>query len=202
MSRKNYQHVKGFLDIEEGNFLFQLVKEYSKDGVTVEIGSYCGKSTCYLAAAAKEVSATFISIDHHKGSEEHQLGELYHDSEEYDHVLGRINTFPSFIKNLTDNHLDDFVIPMVTSSKTASKILKDDISLLFIDGSHTFESAEDDFNFWNKKIKKGGIMAIHDIYDSIEEGGQAPKAIMEKALKKGFKLVKREKSLVALIKQE
>ena len=43
-------------------------------------------------------------------------------------------------------------------------------------------------------------MAIHDIYDSIEEGGQAPKAIMEKALKKGFKLVKREKSLVALIK--
>ena len=54
--------------------------------------------------------------------------------------------------------------------------------MVFIDGSHTFESARNDFNSWHKKIKSGGILAIHDIYDSIEEGGQAPKEIMEMAL--------------------
>ena len=74
--------------------------------------------------------------------------------------------------------------------------------MVFIDGSHSFESARNDFNSWHKKIKSGGILAIHDIYDSIEEGGQAPKEIMEMALGNNFKVLDRKKSLVALIKQE
>ena len=51
-------------------------------------------------------------------------------------------------------------------------------------------------------IRDRGILAIHDIYDSIEEGGQAPKEIMEMALGNNFKVLDRKKSLVALIKQE
>ncbi len=122
--------------------------------------------------------------------------------EEYDHDLDRINTLPSLIKNLTQARLDKYVIPVVGDSVTASKIIKDNVSMVFIDGSHTFESARNDFNSWHKKIKSGGILAIHDIYDSIEEGGQAPKEIMEMALGNNFKVLDRKKSLVALIKQE
>ena len=80
------------------------------------------------------------------------------------------------------------------------KIIKNDIGFVFIDGSHTFESAENDFYAWHKKIKEGGILAIHDIYDSEEEGGQAPRTIMLKALETNFKLLRRVKSLVALVK--
>ena len=51
-----------------------------------------------MADAAEQVKATFISVDHHRGSEEHQLGQEYHDPEEYDERLNRINTYPSFEK--------------------------------------------------------------------------------------------------------
>ena len=199
---EKFDSIKGFLDLNEGIALYEEVKRVSENNFCVEIGSYCGKSACYLADAAKVSSAVFVSIDHHRGSEEHQPGELYHDVEEYDHDLDRINTLPSLIKNLTQARLDKYVIPVVGDSVTASKIIKDNVSMVFIDGSHTFESARNDFNSWHKKIKSGGILAIHDIYDSIEEGGQAPKEIMEMALGNNFKVLDRKKSLVALIKQE
>ena len=139
MSNRDFDHVKGFLHKDEGNFLCALVEEYCRNGLVIEIGSYCGKSACYLADAAKVSSAVFVSIDHHRGSEEHQPGELYHDVEEYDHDLDRINTLPSLIKNLTQARLDKYVIPIVGDSVTASKIIKDNVSMVFIDGSHTFE---------------------------------------------------------------
>ena len=72
--------------------------------------------------------------------------------------------------------------------------------MVFIDGSHTFESARADYATWKNKIRVGGILAIHDIYDSELEGGQAPKEIYEKALSEDFTLLKRVNSLVALQK--
>ena len=81
-----------------------------------------------------------------------------------------------------------------------SKMVEDNIDMVFIDGSHTFESARSDYKCWKDKIKNGGILAIHDIYDSELEGGQAPKEIYLKSLKEGFKLIERVKSLVILEK--
>jgi hypothetical protein len=89
---------------------------------------------------------------------------------------------------------------MVETSKSASEKIKNKIDFLFIDGSHTFESARADYKSWKEKIRVGGILTIHDIYDSEFEGGQAPREIYEKALGENFKHVKRVKSLVALEK--
>ena len=85
-------------------------------------------------------------------------------------------------------------------SESASKMVEDNIDMVFIDGSHTFESARSDYKCWKDKIKNGGILAIHDIYDSELEGGQAPKEIYLKSLEEGFKLIERVKSLVILEK--
>ena len=43
-------------------------------GPLVEIGTYFGKSTIYLAAAAVERGTVVVTVDHHRGSEEHQPG--------------------------------------------------------------------------------------------------------------------------------
>ena len=77
---------------------------------------------------------------------------------------------------------------------------KGEIDFIFIDGSHTFASARNDYESWKNKIRAGGILTIHDIYDSEEEGGQAPREIFEKAITEDFTLVKRVNSLVALEK--
>ena len=85
-------------------------------------------------------------------------------------------------------------------SESASKIVENNINMIFIDGSHTFNSARNDYECWKNKIREGGILAIHDIYDSESEGGQAPKEIYLRSLSEGFKLVERVKSLVILEK--
>ena len=107
---------------------------------------------------------------------------------------------PSLLKNISRFQLDEYIKVLVETSKSASEKIKNEIDFLFIDGSHTFESARTDYESWKEKIRVGGILAIHDVYDSELEGGQAPREIYEKALEENFKLVKRVKSLVVLEK--
>ena len=197
---KKFDSIKGFLDLNEGIALYEEVKRVSENNFCVEIGSYCGKSTCFIGQACKENKSKLITIDHHKGSEEQQLGELYFDAEVYDEKLGRVNTLPLLIKNLAKFDLEDVVKPLVMDSISASKIVENNADLIFIDGSHTFESAESDYELWKNKIKKGGTLAIHDVYDSEDEGGQAPNKIFKQSLNEGFNFMKRVKSLVLLQK--
>ena len=197
---EKFDSIKGFLDLNEGIALYEEVKRVSENNFCVEIGSYCGKSTCFIGQASKENKSKLITIDHHKGSEEQQLGELYFDAEVYDEKLGRVNTLPLLIKSLAKFDLEDVVKPLVMDSISASKIVENNADLIFIDGSHTFESAESDYELWKNKIKKGGTLAIHDVYDSEDEGGQAPNKIFKQSLNEGFNFIKRVKSLVLLQK--
>ena len=197
---EKFDSIKGFLELNEGIALYEEVKRVSKNNFCVEIGSYCGKSTCFIGQACKENKSKLITIDHHKGSEEQQLGELYFDAEVYDEKLGRVNTLPLLEKNLAKFDLEDVVKPLVMDSISASKIVENNADLIFIDGSHTFESAESDYELWKNKIKKGGTLAIHDVYDSEDEGGQAPNKIFKQSLNEGFNFIKRVKSLVLLQK--
>ena len=197
---EKFDSIKGFLDLNEGIALYEEVKRVSENNFCVEIGSYCGKSTCFIGQACKENKSKLITIDHHKGSEEQQLGELYFDAEVYDEKLGRVNTLPLLEKNLAKFDLEDVVKPLVMDSISASNIVENNADLIFIDGSHTFESAESDYELWKNKIKKGGTLAIHDVYDSEDEGGQAPNKIFKQSLNEGFNFIKRVKSLVLLQK--
>jgi len=64
----------GFMPVAEGLALFEAAARYSRCGPVLEIGSYCGKSTIYLAAAARQAGQPVVTVDHHRGSEEHQPG--------------------------------------------------------------------------------------------------------------------------------
>ena len=193
-----FKNIKGFLAHEEGLLLYRLTKEYCLNGIAVEIGSYCGKSACYIGQACKENNTHLVTIDHHRGSEEQQLGQEYFDPEEFDYKKNRVDTLPTLLKNISNHNLDNFVKALVSDSVSAAKNLEDNLDLVFIDGSHTFESARLDYASWKGKIREGGILAIHDIYDTEADGGQAPKEIYEKALKENFELIERVNSLVAL----
>ena len=67
--------VKGFLDPLEGAALYAAAAEMAGQGLCVEIGSYCGKSTIILGTACQKAGGTLLAIDHHRGSEENQPGE-------------------------------------------------------------------------------------------------------------------------------
>ena len=195
-----FDSIKGFLAHEEGLFLYELTKKYCLKNFAVEVGSYCGKSACYIGQACKENQTYLMTIDHHRGSEEQQYGEEYFDPDEYNYDKEIVDTLPTLLKNIQKFRFEEVILPVVNSSELASKQIENNIDLVFIDGSHTFESARKDYVSWKNKIRIGGILAIHDVYDSEVEGGQAPKEIYEKALSENFKLLKRVNSLVALLR--
>ena len=195
-----FDSIKGFLAHEEGLLLYELTKKYCLKNFAVEIGSYCGKSACYIGQACKENKTYLMTIDHHRGSEEQQYGEEYFDPDEYNYDKEIVDTLPTLLKNIQKFRFEEVILPVVNSSELASKEIENNIDLVFIDGSHTFESARKDYVSWKNKIRIGGILAIHDVYDSEVEGGQAPKEIYEKALSENFKLLKRVNSLVALLR--
>ena len=195
---EEFSKIKGFLEQKEGVALYEACKLSFMTGKCAEIGSYCGKSACYIGLACKEVGSKLYSVDHHRGSEEQQYGEEYFDKEIYNFSTKQVNTLPLFLKNIRKFNLQDHIEPMVMTSVDASFKVPDNLDLIFIDGSHTFESARNDYLHWKPKLRAGGILAIHDVYDSEEEGGQAPKEIYLKALTDGFKLKERINSLVLL----
>ena len=197
----HFNSVKGFIDHNEGICLYNYALNSSKKGPILEIGSYCGKSTIYIATAAKKYSGCVYSVDHHTGSEENQVGWEYHDIELFDEETGRINSFPEFMRNLRKANLLDTVVPIVSDSSLVSRYWKIPLSMVFIDGGHTMEAAFNDFNNWKDKIIKGGILAIHDVFPNPDDGGRPPYEIYRKALsEENFKEVEAIKSLRVLEK--
>ena len=197
----HFNSVKGFIDHNEGICLYNYALNSSKKGPILEIGSYCGKSTIYIATAAKKYSGCVYSVDHHTGSEENQVGWEYHDIELFDEETGRINSFPEFMRNLRKANLLDTVVPIVSDSSLVSRYWKIPLSMVFIDGGHTMEAAFNDFINWKDKIIKGGILAIHDVFPNPDDGGRPPYEIYRKALsEENFKEVEAVKSLRVLEK--
>jgi len=178
--------VKGFLDPAEGARLFDLALDAAVTGPCLEVGSYCGKSTLYLGTACRDRAQILYAVDHHRGSEEHQPGEAYHDPDLLDPASGRIDSFRLFRATLARAGLEDTVVPVVASSTLAARHWLTPLSLVFIDGGHSREAALADYRSWAGHIRPGGILAIHDLFPDPSEGGQAPIEIYRLALASGL----------------
>ncbi|MBK8288464.1 MAG: class I SAM-dependent methyltransferase [Cellvibrionales bacterium] len=178
--------IKGFLDPEEGVALQQHCLETAALGPCLEVGSYCGKSTVYLGVAAKHANGIVYAVDHHRGSEEHQLGEEYHDPDLYDSGAGLMDSFREFRKAMRAADLENHVVPIVAPSTVAARHWATPLGMVFIDGGHSWEAALNDYRSWVAHIRPGGILAIHDIFPNPAEGGQAPYDIWKLAKASGL----------------
>ena len=182
----NPDAVKGFLDPAEGARLFELAESAAALGPCLEIGSYCGKSTVYLGSACQTQDQLLYAVDHHRGSEEHQLGEEYHDGSLYDADVSLMDTFPEFRRNVDRAGLGDTVVPIVASTAMAARHWRTPLALVFIDGGHSEAAALNDYRSWAPHLLPGGILAIHDLFPDPADGGQAPWHIYQLALASGL----------------
>jgi MMP 1-O-methyltransferase len=179
------EQVTGFMPADEGRALFDAAATYLADGIGVEIGTYCAKSTVLLGAAARQTGGVVYTIDHHHGSEEHQPGWEYHDESMVDAVTGLFDTLPTARHTLDAAGLDDHVVAIVGRSPVVARGWRTPLRLLFIDGGHTEEAAQRDFESWAKWVDVGGALIIHDVFPNPDEGGQAPYHIYCRALDTG-----------------
>jgi len=182
----NIDDLKGFLAQDEAEALHRHATESCALGPVLEIGSYCGKSTIYLGLAAREQNSTVFALDHHRGSEEHQPGEMFHDPDLYDAGSDGIDTFREFRRNVRGAGVEEQVVPLVAASSVAARDWRTPLGMVFIDGGHSLDAALEDYRCWASHIVRGGILAIHDVYPNPHEGGQAPWAVFQMARDSGL----------------
>jgi predicted O-methyltransferase YrrM len=183
--RRSAEAAKGFMPPVEGEALGAAAAVYASVGTIVEIGTYCGKSTIYLAAAAASVGQKVVTVDHHRGSEENQAGWEYHDATMVDPATGRLDTLPTFRATLAASGLERHVIAIVGRSADVAKLWQQPVGLLFIDGGHTDAAATADYEGWTPWVRPGGALAIHDVFPDPADGGRPPYNIYRRALASG-----------------
>ena len=154
-------------------------------GPFLEVGTYCGKSAIYLGAAAQDGATVLFSVDHHRGSEETQVGWPHHDPAVVDPQSGRIDTLPWARQAVARAGLEGVVVLVVGPSATVADHWSTRLALLFIDGGHGAEVAWADYRAWVPKLAPAGILAIHDVFPDPAGGGRPPYELYCEALGSG-----------------
>ena len=168
-----YGNIEGWLSEPEGFLLYVYGRNCDPNYEIVEIGSFKGKSTCWLGAAVRDTNRArkVIAIDWHKGSKEFTAGTRYSSGGMFSG-----DTFGDFKKTMERYEMEDYVEAWVMKSQEAiTKWMPEakPIGLLFIDGEHTYESARRDFEQWSPFVIEGGTIMMHDI------NWEGPKAVWE-----------------------
>jgi MMP 1-O-methyltransferase len=183
-----FEGAKGFMPAGEGLALYAAAVEAGRLGLPLlEVGTYCGRSTVLLADAARRAGVTAVTVDHHRGSEEQQPGWEYHDPATVDPELGLMDTLPAFRRTLHRAGLEDHVVAVVGRSPQVAAFWNSPLGLVFIDGGHTDEHANGDYEGWAPHVAEGGLLLIHDVFpDPVDEfTGQAPYRVYLRALESG-----------------
>jgi len=144
------REIDGRLSDSEGELLYNLAKGVPSGQAIVELGSWKGRSTVWLAKGTEAGQRNKVhSIDPHSGSKTH-ISE------------GETNTYPAFINNLTKAGVQDIVVPLVKTSAEAVKRWREGIGLLWIDATHEYEDVKRDFLSWEPHLLPGARVAFHD----------------------------------------
>jgi predicted O-methyltransferase YrrM len=142
--------VDGWFGPDEGRLLYDLASEADPAGCIVEIGSWHGRSTIWLAAGAKAGrGATVVAIDPHAGTN------LRAGGERTDGILR---------SNLARAGLADVVEVVVATSQDSAVGWSRPVSLLWVDGDHTYQGVRRDLELWLPFLTPDATVALHDTF--------------------------------------
>lgn len=163
------------------DFAYNLIKEHKPKNI-VELGVHYGDSyfTFCQACEELELNAKLYGVDHWKGDD--QSGHYKED------VFVEVNLYNQ------EFHSKNSTLLRMNFYEASQEFENSTIDLLHIDGSHDYESVQNDFESWLPKMNKGGKVLIHDILVKREDFGvkrfweEISKAYETKSHLKGFGL--------------
>jgi len=150
--------VPGYIGELEFRALGLLAAGAPQGGVTVEIGSFKGKSTVALASIAARCGlGPVISIDPHTAPSvtDPMLG-------------GQPSSFDDFLTIVRTTGIERQVEVHRAPSKDVAVGWNRPIRLLWIDGDHTYAGAKQDFELFSPHLVEGAIVALHDTLHEFE----------------------------------
>ncbi len=138
------------LTLNEKIILHRLVRKVAKIGpIAVEIGSYLGSSSCFIANGIKKKQGTLYCVD---TWENQTMPE------------GERDTFGEFSVNT--RKYSQLIVPLRGWSDVVINDLrkkeKKGVDFLFIDGDHSYESCKKDWELYSPLLKQGAIVTFHD----------------------------------------
>lgn len=149
-----------------------MVNQFSDGSHFVEIGSWKGRSSAYMAVEIKNSGKNikFDCVDTWNGDSNHKDP----NSVWYDPILKETDgLYIEFLKNIKP--VKDLINPIRATSVSASRLYDDEsLDFVFIDGDHSYESVKDDINHWLPKVKIGGVIAGHDYGSYVPPNGIGP----------------------------
>ena len=174
--KQTYFQIPGWFNYAES--YDQIVHEIPDDGKIVEIGSFLGRSTHYLATSlmnANKENVKIYCVDTFEGSSEHVNLKLPKDF------------FSIFKENLKFFIGREMVIPCQGRSDSEDILNKFEdrsIDYIMVDGAHEHEPVLDDIENWWPKLKSDGVM-LGDDFD-LESVSEAVRQMMTKLNTEGF----------------
>lgn len=146
-------NLEGLVDADVGMRLLEMAQLVSNELAIVEIGSYKGKSSCYLAEGAKRGFGAHVhciepwnlpgNIGGKHNYTDPDVEELFHMQVAEMDLMDQISAHNAF------SH--DFV-----------KQWTDPIGLLFIDGSHIYKDVKQDFEDYSPFVVPNGLVVFDD----------------------------------------
>jgi len=124
--------------------LHYLSKSLTEKAIFIEIGSYLGASSVFIASGLNESSNLFCV-----------------DTWENDAMSeGKRDTFSQFKHNTIKYSTK--IRPIRKTSVDAAKSFDFPVDAVFFDGDHSYEGIKADIDAWFPKIKKNGLVILHD----------------------------------------
>lgn len=138
--------IKTFTSLPELAALYRLARACPRGAQALEIGSYLGASTCYIAAALEEIDGRLVCIDTWQ-NETMPDGTRDTFAEFHRHTAGVARRITTLRKNSADLTAAD---------------LPAGLFFAFIDGDHSYAAARRDAALVAPHLVEGGILAFHD----------------------------------------
>lgn len=135
----------GYLHALEGKFLYWLAMQVPAGGQVVEVGSFKGKSSGFLAAGLTR-GGSLACVD-----------TWSNDAMPYDEPA---DTMSEFLANVS-RYRDCIDVCRGRSAEVAAGWSRP-VDLLFIDGDHSYEGCSADLTSWLPHVRCAGWIAFHD----------------------------------------
>ncbi|MES2499602.1 MAG: class I SAM-dependent methyltransferase [Pseudomonadota bacterium] len=148
-----YNSTEGMVSFDEAMLLYSLARD-SKSGCIVEVGSYRGRSSVFLGKGSIDgFNAPVYAIDPHKS---------------FVGVLGGVfgpKDRTTFYRAMLENECSEIVSLINLSSELFAHAWQEPISLLWIDGDHSYDGVKRDFDCWLPSLQPNAKIAFDDATD-------------------------------------
>lgn len=160
---------EGMITLEEGYLLYELAKEV-KDGCIVEIGSYRGRSSVALGRGSIDGNQVPVfAIEPHE-SFMGMIGGQFGPQDR-----------GAYYQAMIESSCFEVVRLINLSSEQVAPNWSEKISLLWIDGDHSYKGVKRDYECWEKHLLPGAIVVFDDSLDA----QLGPKRLIDELMSEG-----------------